>query len=127
MYNVQDWYWAVSGVDNEVYSSAAGRYVPLDNLAYVAWLQQGKTPTQISSDYELRQVFADQYPAGWPSLVIVAQAQSLLDKSDVTILRCFEAGVMPPPAWTAYRATLRDIVKTGTGAIPAMPPYPSGT
>ena len=61
-----------------------------------------------------------------------AQAQALLDKSDVTILRCAENGVAVPSAWATYRAALRSIIgaKTAgdpTQALPEAPAYPAGT
>jgi hypothetical protein len=56
-------------------------------------------------------------------------AQTALDKSDVTIIRCYEHAVAVPSEWTAYRAALRAIVAGGstTGALPTMPTYPVGT
>jgi hypothetical protein len=56
-----------------------------------------------------------------------AQAQLALDKSDVTVGRCYEAQVPVPDAWKAYRAALRAIVTTGAGALPERPAYPAGT
>lgn len=59
------------------------------------------------------------------------RAQVALDRSDTTILRCAEAGVVVPAAWAAYRKSLRAIIgaKTGdaTAALPAQPAYPAGT
>lgn len=61
----------------------------------------------------------------------VQQAQAALDKSDITVLRCFESDVTVPAAWREYRTALRDIIgSTSFGVItelPALPPYPSGT
>lgn len=58
-------------------------------------------------------------------------AQSALDKSDVTILRCTENSVAVPTAWATYRAALRAIVRATTGdatqPLPTRPAYPSGT
>lgn len=62
-----------------------------------------------------------------------ARAQALLDKSDVTILRCYEKSVPVPAEWAAYRDSLRAVVGAklpGAGAIeplPMAPPYPAGT
>lgn len=56
-------------------------------------------------------------------------AQAALDKSDVTVIRCFEHGVAVPSDWTAYRAVLRAIV-AGTSVVselPVAPAYPVGT
>lgn len=65
----------------------------------------------------------------WPAYQ--QQAQSALDKSDVTILRCTENSVTVPTAWATYRAALRAIVRATTGdatlPLPTRPAYPSGT
>jgi hypothetical protein len=58
---------------------------------------------------------------------LVADAKTLLQLSDVTVTRCFEAGVSVPANWRDYRAALRAVVATGTGALPTRPEYPSGT
>ena len=55
------------------------------------------------------------------------QAQALLDKSDVTVLRCVSAQVTVPTEWQTYRVSLRAIVSSGTGTIPTRPNYPAGT
>ena len=56
-----------------------------------------------------------------------AQAQSALDKSDVTMIRCVEHGVAVPTEWATYRSALRSIVSTGAGSMPTRPNYPAGT
>ena len=55
-----------------------------------------------------------------------AQAQQALDKSDITVLRCFEKGVALPSAWVAYRASLRAAVTAGAQA-PQPPKNPDGS
>lgn len=54
-----DWYWIVNGSDTQVYSSATGDYVAVDNAAYVAWLADGNAPTRIASEEELGEVLAE--------------------------------------------------------------------
>lgn len=58
---------------------------------------------------------------------LAAQAQSLLDKSDVTLLRCLENGVGVPQAWRDYRTALRNVVSGSSSTIPTRPQYPAGT
>lgn len=61
---------------------------------------------------------------------LIAQAQAALDKSDITILRCYSANVTVPSAWEIYRAALRIIVNgtdTTSTSLPIAPSYPSGT
>ena len=55
-----------------------------------------------------------------------AAAQVALDKSDVTILRCYERGVAVPTEWADYRAALRLIVSGTSEAteLPVRPEYP---
>jgi hypothetical protein len=51
-----------------------------------------------------------------------------LHKSDITVLRCLEAGTAVPPEWIAYRQALRDIVSADSGdpaaGLPVRPDYP---
>ena len=55
-----------------------------------------------------------------------ASAQSTLDKSDTTLLRCYEAGVAVPVEWATYRGQLREIVsgKSSATVLPVRPVYP---
>lgn len=57
-YDPFNWYWKVNGSTTQVYSSAAGDYVPVDNPAYVAWKADGTVPTNIASAAELGEVLA---------------------------------------------------------------------
>lgn len=88
-----------------------------DYAAYLAWVAAGNTATPVDPV-----VIAAQAQAQ-----LATQAQALLDKSDVTMLRCFEHGVTPPAAWVIYRASLRSVIDGSASAIPATPSYPAGT
>jgi hypothetical protein len=59
------------------------------------------------------------------------QAQSALDKSDQTMLRCFESAVAVPAEWIAYRKSLRAVVSLETydpsQSLPDRPTFPVGT
>lgn len=55
---------------------------------------------------------------------IMVEARRLLAESDVTVLRCYEAGEPVPQAWVDYRAALRLAVGTGEGPLPLRPEYP---
>lgn len=57
-------------------------------------------------------------------------AQTALDKSDVTVVRCYSAAVAVPTAWQTYRSALRAIVNGGdttSTSLPTVPSYPQGT
>lgn len=60
-----------------------------------------------------------------------AQAQSALDASDITMIRCVEHGVAVPAEWATYRGALRAIVRSASGdptqPLPTRPAYPVGT
>ena len=56
-----------------------------------------------------------------------SQAISLLNQTDMTILRCVEAGIDVPQVWYTYRNDLRDVVRGNTDTIPEQPSYPEGT
>lgn len=53
------------------------------------------------------------------------EARLALAASDVTVLRCFEAGVPVPEAWRTYRSDLRAVIADG-GPLPTKPEYPVG-
>lgn len=56
-------------------------------------------------------------------------AQAALDRSDITIIRCYEHAVAVPAEWGVYRTALRAIVAGGptSAALPVQPAYPAGT
>jgi hypothetical protein len=88
-----------------------------DYAAYLAWVAAGNTATPVDPAIIAAQAQAQ----------LAVQAQTLLDKSDVTMLRCFEHGVTPPAVWVIYRASLRSVIDGSASAIPATPAYPAGT
>ena len=65
-YDPAKWYWIVAGDTTRVWSSATAAYVPTSDAGYIEWLAEGNVPTRIASEAELQEVFAQQYPAGWP-------------------------------------------------------------
>lgn len=57
-YTPQNWYWVVNGSTTQVYSSASGDYVHIDNATYAAWAAAGNSATRIASEAELGEVLA---------------------------------------------------------------------
>jgi hypothetical protein len=82
-----------------------------DYSAYIEWKNAGNIPE----------------PADVPVIDNKSLALVALDTSDTTALRCFKAGVAFPVEWQNYTASLRGIVKSDIGPIPARPAYPAGT
>lgn len=57
-YTPSNWYWRVAGSNTQVYSSASGDYVPVNNAAYQAWLASSGIPTAVGTEAELGEVLA---------------------------------------------------------------------
>lgn len=57
-YDPSDWYWIVAGSTTQVYSSAVGNYVSVDDATFLAWKADGTLPTNIASAAELGEVLA---------------------------------------------------------------------
>ena len=49
-------YWFVAGDQTQVWSSADDKFVPITNAAYLDWVSQGGTPTNIDSLVNLAEV-----------------------------------------------------------------------
>ena len=54
-------------------------------------------------------------------------AKAALLKSDLTVTRCYAAGIQFPIEWVNYRAALKLIINNNTGPLPERPPYPEGS
>ncbi|KMN20311.1 hypothetical protein [Pseudomonas weihenstephanensis] len=96
--------------------------------------EQWKTP----SDWILQGSEITAAPVSDPEIALAAawkdhqaSAQRALDKSDMTILRCYEGNVIVPAAWVMYRKELRSIISASMGdaalELPVTPEYPVGT
>jgi hypothetical protein len=93
-------------------------------LATPATLQPYTAPVLTAA-----QIASEQAAQAWAAYQV--SAKSCLDASDITILRCYENGVLVPAAWATYRKALRATVAAASGdatqALPTRPPYPAGT
>lgn len=52
-FDLSAWYWCVAGDESRVWSSAASAWAPIDDAAYVAWLEEGGVTNLIRSEDEL--------------------------------------------------------------------------
>lgn len=89
----------------------------------------GWAAVEASGEWSFSESTASNSALSWAAYQSMAQAS--LDKSDVTILRCYENAVAIPGAWATYRKSLRAIVSAKSGdatkPLPAQPAYPDGT
>lgn len=59
--------------------------------------------------------------------VLKIAAHRALERSDMTAIRCFKAGILFPQEWQDYVTALRAIVNGGAGPLPAQPEFLKGT
>jgi hypothetical protein len=57
---------------------------------------------------------------------LAAFARAALVASDITLMRCLEAGIVVPQAWRDYRTALRAVIAdpASVTVLPVRPPYP---
>jgi hypothetical protein len=58
-FDAKDWYWRVAASETQVYHSAIGDFVSVNNAAYAAFLADGNLPTPIASNTELSERLAE--------------------------------------------------------------------
>jgi hypothetical protein len=117
----------VAGAVFETFSTA----LPITDFspASAGWVTCPDGTPQGSIATDMAGVWTFAAPAALPPPDTRAAAQIALDKSDVTVGRCYEHGVAVPAGWTDYRAALRAHVSGGPTAValPVAPAYPAGT
>lgn len=107
------------------YKDSAGKPRIIDSYAHYSHLPPGcveitKTEFDLLSMPTATQLHAE----------FRVSAQAALNKSDITMMRCVEAGIVAPAAWNTYRKALRAIasgVDTTSTTLPIQPEYPVGT
>lgn len=109
---------------------ADGNYAP--EAGYSVELT-GSTGAEIGWTYQDGVFVAPATPSPTPEHLhemLVMEAQIALNRSDITIIRCYSAAVVVPNEWQAYRSALRSIIngsdETST-SLPSIPSYPPGT
>jgi len=115
------------------WTGAAWELVP-DLVGTVYWTADGTRHTVTERGMALPPGALTQDPGPTAAQLWAAhqaQAQTALDASDITLLRCVENAVAVPAAWVSYRAALRAIVRAASGdatqPLPTRPAYPAGT
>lgn len=118
IYNPLNWYWVVGNSTTQVYSSAVGDFVSVNDPIYQAWLKRNQ-PTTIDSDANLGQVLAQNNslrpkPAGILDGYTTAMAGNIVVQAIFKILfnhenrlRAIERNLTlngSPPALTAQQA-----------------------
>ena len=123
-FDITNWYWFIGGDNSQVFSSKTMAFVALSDANYQAWLALGNKAATTGAGIE-----ANLITDIWKNYQ--TEAQNLLDKSDITAIRCIKAGVAFPSAWQTYVKELRAIVAATSGdvmiALPVAPAYPVGT
>ena len=112
------------------YKDLSGGVHVLDDAAFYDLLPAGCVEiTQAQADALTSAANAPSAAQVWAAYQLTAQ--DAIDKTSVTLERCFENGIALPAAWVEYRKALRAILsaKSGdaTAALPARPAYPAGT
>ena len=59
-FNANDWYWFVAGDQSRAYSSAQGRYVPVNDPAFMKWMQDGGRAHRIDTEANLSEVLKNR-------------------------------------------------------------------
>lgn len=90
--NIKAWYWTVAGSKTQVYSSAAGAYIPITDQAYQALVQAGFSAAPIAVEQDLFDVLS---VAGLP--LPAGAAQSAASKAQ-------QAASIPPAIKQAIAA-----------------------
>jgi len=57
-YDPRDWYWVIGSGTSQVYASARGQFVSVDDPVYLEWLSDS-TPTHIDTMDSLKAVLTD--------------------------------------------------------------------
>lgn len=108
-----------------------GEAMPVDAVAittdlYQSLMQAQSAGKRIAPGPDGQPIAADREAIAAPLSVF---ARAALEASDITLIRCMEAGVPVPQEWRDYRVALRAIATNDEGvtALPPRPAYPPGT
>lgn len=98
-YTIEDWYWFVGDDQTRAYHSAATDYVPGDDPAFAAFMDDGNQPSRIDTEFNLGAVLGQLPPELAPT------PPGILDG-----YTAFLAGqAVDDPAWVNHENRLRVI------------------
>lgn len=106
--------------------------VEISREAHAALMAAQYSGKAITGDEEGNPVAIDPPGPSYVELLTARrkEAQAALEKSDITVLRCYENGKKVPKEWVAYRNSLRGIVSAEavdlTADFPQQPERPEG-
>ncbi len=107
IYNVRDWCWFVGDANGQVYSSKAKGFIADDDPTYLQFIEEGGIATSIASLDELREVFAQQYPDGYPADAVEAKRRvAYRDEADPLFFK-YQRGEATKDEWLAKVAEIQ--------------------
>lgn len=91
-YDPLDWFWIVGGNAAQVYSSAAGNYVPVADPGYVQWMADDTAPTIIDTEENLGEVLgvARAKPPTPPAMLDAYKSVLVADAGFATLAGLFD-------------------------------------
>lgn len=86
-FDIKNWFWFVTGGSlQNVFSSAAGDYIPTSSAAYTSWIASGGKATHIASEADLGAVLAPTYTRPVNANVLAAYQTACANNLDLTTL-----------------------------------------
>ncbi len=113
--------------ENIAYPNLPTDLVTVTAADHQAVVQARSVGASYTIDQKTGKATIGQAPAVKAVSAVAAQALALMQKSDVTVLRCIEHGVAVPAEWIAFRASLRACVAGTLSVLPTAPAFPPGT
>lgn len=127
MFNLNHWFWFVGQDESQVFSSAVGAFIPVDDSNFIEWLSSGNLPTHISDNQELADVLTRQAPAA--SVVALISLAKMKELKRVEINATFEQSMQQitsgypsneVSSWAKQETEARAYVANNSAATPLL-------